>query len=93
MYWDVVDIFPKGQRDLGVRFADGLEGVVAIAPDFCTGVFEALRDDAMVLKAEAIDGVMTWPNGLDLAPDTMYRAIKASPDGRYIVGERIPCYA
>ena len=90
MYWDVVDILPKGRRDLGVRFADGLEGIVTITPDFCTGVFEALRDDAMVLQAEAIDGVMTWPNGLDLAPDTMYRAIKTSPNGCYIAGENIP---
>lgn len=89
MYWDVVAVWPEGNRDLGVRFADGLEGIVTIAPDFCTGVFQALRDDALVKQAQAVDGVVSWANGLDLAPDTMYRAIKASPRHRYVVGQGV----
>ncbi|MDO8959326.1 MAG: DUF2442 domain-containing protein [Rhodocyclaceae bacterium] len=86
MYWDIIDVRPQGNRDIGVRFADGLEGTVTISPAFCTGVFEALRDDSAVMQAMAVDGVMTWPSGLDLAPDTMYREIKASSDRRYVVG-------
>lgn len=89
MYWDVMAVWAKGGRDLGVRFADGLEGVVTIDPRFCTGVFEPLRDDALISQAQAVNGVVAWPNGLDLAPDTMYRAIKTNPLRRYMVGQSV----
>lgn len=85
MYWDVTDIRPVAPRELAVSFADGLSGVIHIAPSFCTGVFEALRDDEMIQRAQVCDGVVVWQNGLDLAPDTMYREIKRSPDHRYVL--------
>lgn len=89
MYWDVVEVRPVAPRSLAVRFADGLSGVVHIGRSFCTGVFEALLDDEAVSRATVENGVVVWPNGLDLAPDTMYREIMESPEKRYEVGERI----
>ena len=85
MYWDVTDVHPVASRELAVSFADGLSGVVRIEPSFCTGVFEALRDDEMIERAQVDNGVIVWQNGLDLAPDTMYREIKHSPDRRYVI--------
>ena len=38
--------------------------------------FEALRDPAMFAQASIVLGVVSWPNGADLAPDTMYDAIR-----------------
>jgi len=85
MYWDVIDIHPIAARELAVSFADGLSGVIRIERSFCTGVFEPLRDDGMVERAQVDNGVVVWQNGLDLAPDTMYKEIKNSPDRRYVV--------
>jgi len=72
-------------RELAVSFADGLSGVTRIEPSFCIGVFEALRNDEVLGRAQVDNGVVGWPNGLDLAPDTMYREIKRSLDRRYVI--------
>lgn len=88
MDWDVVNVRPAAPRTLAVRFADGLSGTIHIPPSFCTGVFEALLDDAAVEQAIIDHGVIVWPNGLDLAPDTMYREIQHSPTHHYVVGLR-----
>ena len=72
-------------RELTVRFADGLSGLVFIDHSFCSGVFRALLDDEVVGQARVDNGVVTWPNGLDLAPDTMYHEIKRSSDRLYIL--------
>lgn len=88
MYWDVVEVRSIAPRELSVRFEDGLSGVLHIELSFCTGVFDPLRNDQLVGTAQASNGVLVWPNGLDLAPDTMYREIKRSPDGRYSVRAR-----
>jgi hypothetical protein len=85
MYWDVTEIKFEKPRELTVRFADGLSGLVIIDPSFCSGVFEVLLDDDVVRQARVENGVVTWPNGLDLAPDTMYHEIQSSSDRRYIL--------
>ena len=83
MYWDVVDVYPVASRELGVRFEDGLSGILRIDQSFCTGVFKPLLDDTVVSEALIDNGVLVWPNGLDLAPDTLYWEIKNNPLRRY----------
>ena len=83
MYWDVVQFKSVAPRELQVQFADGLSGVVCIDTSFCTGVFNPLLNDQVIGDAQVINGVVAWPNGLDLAPDTMYHEIKRNPDRRY----------
>lgn len=85
MYWDVTEVKVEKPRELTVRFADGLCGHVFIDHLFCSGVFRALLDDEIVGQARVDNGVVTWPNGLDLAPDTMYHEIKRSSDRLYIL--------
>ena len=83
MYWDVVQVKSVAPRELQIQFADGLSGVVRIDTSFCTGVFNPLLNDQLVAAADVCNGVVVWPNGLDLAPDTMHHAIKRSPERRY----------
>jgi Protein of unknown function (DUF2442) len=83
-----VDVRPVGNRTLAVRFADGLMGTLRISRSFCTGAFPPLRDDKLLDQATIQYGVITWPNGLDLAPDTLYVQIKRSPQRFYNVGQR-----
>lgn len=85
MYWDIVNIQPIAPRTLDVIFSDGLIGTVFIDESFCTGVFEALKDDSAIELAFVENGVITWPSGLDLAPDTMYWEIKNNSNHHYVI--------
>lgn len=83
MYWDVTEIKLAGNRTFEFKFADGLTGTMRLAPSFCTGVFDSLRDDTLLEQASLVNGAVTWPNGLDLAPDTMYKEIRRNPEHHY----------
>ena len=83
MYWDVIEVKYIAGRELAIRFADGLSGILYIDRSFCTGVFEPLQNDDLISRAEINNGVVVWPNGLDLAPDTMYFEIKRNLCRRY----------
>jgi hypothetical protein len=85
MYWDVVELKSIAPRTLEVLFKDGLRGTVFIDVSFCTGVFDVLKDDEIVKLAFIERGVVTWENELDLAPDTMHKEIKNSPNRHYIL--------
>jgi hypothetical protein len=85
MYWDVIEVKPENTREFRVKFDDGLSGHIVIDSSFCSGVFKALLDDDLLRQASADNGVVTWPNGLDLAPDTMYNEIKSNPERRYVL--------
>lgn len=79
MPWRVaaVDALP-GFR-LQVRFVDGTEGTVdltALVHSPNAGVFRALADPVLFAKAFVEHGAVTWPGEIDLAPDSMYAAIK-----------------
>jgi hypothetical protein len=71
---------------LHVRFNDGTDGIVELGHFLNSanaGVFAALRDEDRFRQARIETGAVTWPGNLDLAPDAMYRAIKAN--GQWIV--------
>jgi hypothetical protein len=78
MEWDVIEVKPIKPLGLQVRFADGTEGRVLFEPSHLTGVFEALKNPIVFDQAHIDNGAVVWPGNLDLAPDAMYQAIKAT---------------
>lgn len=83
--WRVERVEVLDSQRLHVRFRDGLVGEVDLSRLLASpqaGVFAPLRDpDAF--RAVAIEmGAVTWPGGLDLAPDAMHHAIRET--GRYV---------
>jgi len=76
MEWDVTEIKLIGEFEIVVHFRDGVEGVVKFLPTFFRGVFAHLRDQSEFKKVKVIDGVVTWPGELDLAPDAMHDELK-----------------
>jgi len=88
--WDmneVVEIRYKSEYVYRIRFDDGVSGDVNFAPHLAKGpVFEALRDRALFSKARIDGGTIAWPNGADVAPETLYEMIRklkrTSPGGR-----------
>ncbi len=79
--WRVAQVHVLANFRLHVRFLDGLEGVVdmtALVRSATAGVFAVLSDPAVFERAYLAHGAVTWPGEVDLAPDAMYDAIKAS---------------
>lgn len=84
--WRVADVEAAAAYRLRVRFNDATEGEVDLSKLILgqnAGVFAALRDEALFRRVHVALGAITWPGGLDLAPDAMYRAIRER--GEWIV--------
>jgi hypothetical protein len=79
--WRVVEVRALAEYRLFVRFADGTEGEVDTRPMVFgrkAGVFERLRDPDEFAEVGIEGSAVTWPCGLDIAPDAMYDEIKAN---------------
>ena len=75
MDWYLTDVRLDGEHTLWVRFRDGLEGVVRFMPSSFRGVFARLSDQVEFGRVAIVDGVLTWPGEIDLAPDAMHKQI------------------
>ena len=62
---------------LQVTFADGLSGIVNFSKDKFDGILAPLADETYFAQARLADGVVTWPNGAEIAPDAMYDEVLA----------------
>lgn len=78
MEWDVTEVRVIGAFALSVRFRDGLEGTVTFLPSFFRGVFTHLASLPEFRKVQVVEGAVTWPGELDLAPEAMYAEIRRS---------------
>jgi hypothetical protein len=76
---DVAEVRAVGDFRLEVHFVDGTTGAVdmgALVHSPNAGVFAVLADPARFQEARVELGAVTWPGGLDLAPDAMYAALR-----------------
>jgi len=83
MNWDVIDVRLEGDYAFWVRFKDGVEGMVRFMPSAFRGVFARLRNPTEFSRVTIIEGVVTWPGEVDLAPDAMY--VQIARDGEWIL--------
>jgi hypothetical protein len=70
--WKVTNLKVLPGRRLEVCFADGLSGIVDLSKDKLDGVLAPLSDEVFFSQAQIHEGVVTWPNGAEIAPDAMY---------------------
>lgn len=76
--WRVVRIEPRGGQRLYVEFEDGVCGEVDLSDRLHGPVFEPLRDEGFFRSAQIDEyGVITWPNGADLAPDALHARLQS----------------
>ena len=74
----IVEVKPAPGYILEIRFKDGVSGSVDLSGRLFGPVFEPLRDPALFNQVQIDEyGAICWPNGADLAPDALHRAIRA----------------
>jgi len=73
---------------LEVRFNDGLSGAVDLSGRLFGTVFEPLKDPDVFAQVTVDEfGAVCWPNGADLAPDALYRDLRAAQDANQPGGD------
>jgi hypothetical protein len=80
--WSITSFAVLPNHKIEVTFADGTSGLADLAPRLSQGPlgdgFDALCDEKLFSRVYLEHGALTWPGGIDLAPDAMYTRIRAS---------------
>jgi hypothetical protein len=73
----VVGVHCVGDHRLHLEFEDGRRGELDFSNDEWRGVLEPLRDSDFFSQVELDEelGTIVWPNGVDFAPETLYRMV------------------
>lgn len=67
----------RGDYKVYLMFHDGTEGTIDLA-DWLEGpIFEPLRDQIFFQRFFVEAGTLVWPNGADIAPETLYETVKS----------------
>lgn len=66
-----------GEYSIKLTFNDGVEGTLDFAQWLEGPVFEPLRDVAYFRRFFLEGGTVTWPNGADIAPETLHELAKS----------------
>jgi hypothetical protein len=68
----------RGEFRIRLVFDDGIAGTIDFS-DWLTGpVFQPLKDRDYFSRFAIEGGTVTWPNGADIAPETLYERVKAN---------------
>jgi hypothetical protein len=80
--WSITSFKILPNYQIQVEFADGTAGIADLAPRLLQGPrgdgYDPLCDPVFFSQAYLDHGALTWPGGIDLAPDAMYQRILAS---------------
>jgi hypothetical protein len=68
----------RGEYRLHLVFNDGVENTVDFSAWLQGTIFEPLKDEEYFQRFFVEGGTVTWPNGADIAPETLYERAKAS---------------
>jgi hypothetical protein len=68
----------RGGFRIHLVFNDGVESVVDFAPWLDGPIFEPLRVEGYIQRFFLDGGTVAWPNGADIAPETLYASARAS---------------
>lgn len=78
MLYDVVAVEARPDFKVWVRFENGVEGEADLSDLAGRGVFERWTGNPAEFSEVSVDpdsGTLTWPGGLDVAPDRLYSEV------------------
>ena len=67
----------RGSHSIELTFADGHQGTVDFPPWLNGPVFEPLHDEDYFKRFFLANSTVSWPNGADIAPETLYEAVRS----------------
>lgn len=68
----------RGKYCIHVTFSDGLATTIDFEQWLDGPVFEPLKDEQFFRRFFLDGGTVVWPNGADIAPETLYEEAKSS---------------
>lgn len=68
----------RGGYMLHLTFSDGVQKTIDFAPWLEGMVFEPLKDIGYFQRFFVDGGTVTWPNGADIAPETLHEQAKTT---------------
>ena len=74
----VIEATYRGEYLIDLRFSDGSQGTVDFAAWLDGQVFEPLKDRDYFARFFLDGGTVAWPNGADIAPETLYEQVHAA---------------
>ena len=80
--WSITKFTALPDYKIAIVFADGTSGIADLSPRLSQGPlgdgFDSLCDNNVFSKVHLEHGALTWPGGIDLAPDAMHERIQKS---------------
>ena len=68
----------RGEFRIHLVFSDGVENTVDFSPWLDGPIFEPLKVEGYFQRFFLDGGTVAWPNGADIAPETLYARATAS---------------
>ena len=78
----------RGSFSIAVTFSDQSVKTIDFEPWLAGPVFEPLKDTAYFRRFFIEGGTVAWPNGADIAPETLYDAPGTRPAARSSTRQR-----
>jgi len=90
--WNMYDVTAIEFREAyiyWIQFDNGVSGNVDLYPYFKGEVFEPLKEVGFFRQAVIEGGTIAWPNGADIAPETLYEQLERQVS---MIAEKPPEY-
>jgi Protein of unknown function (DUF2442) len=77
MNWQVTKVQPLSDGQIYVEIKNGATGIFDVKPYMNRGILQELQNKHYFNQVYIFLGAVTWPNGQDIAPETLLKKMEA----------------